>query len=35
MDLFYLAGIVLFLGLCMALASGCEQLRRHPPGGRP
>ncbi|MCG1042921.1 potassium ABC transporter ATPase [Mycetohabitans sp. B8] len=33
MDLVYLAGIVLFLGLCMALAAGCDKLRRTP-GGR-
>jgi hypothetical protein len=34
MDLVYLAGIVLFLGLCVALASGCERLRRRVTGGR-
>lgn len=33
MDLVYLAGIVLFLGLCMALTAGCDKLRRTP-GGR-
>jgi hypothetical protein len=35
MDLYYLAGIVLFAGLCVAFAGGCEQLRQRPPGGRP
>lgn len=32
MDLLYLAGIVLFWGLCVALTSGCEHLRRRAPG---
>jgi hypothetical protein len=35
MDLAYLAGIVLFWGICVALAHGCERLRRRPAGGRP
>ena len=34
MDLVYLAGIVLFWGLCVALAFGCERLHRRVPGGR-
>jgi hypothetical protein len=34
MDLLYLAGIVLFWGLCVALTGGCERLRRRVPGGR-
>ncbi|SAK42615.1 hypothetical protein AWB76_00434 [Caballeronia temeraria] len=34
MDLLYLAGIVLFWGLCVALTKGCEILRRRVPGGR-
>jgi hypothetical protein len=34
MDLLYLAGIVLFWGLCVALTRGCEQLRRRVAGGR-
>jgi hypothetical protein len=34
MDLLYIAGIALFWGLCVALAVGCEKLRRAP-GGRP
>ncbi|SAK79684.1 hypothetical protein AWB75_04852 [Caballeronia catudaia] len=35
MDLFYLAGIVLFWGVCVALTSGCDHLRRRVTGGRP
>jgi hypothetical protein len=34
MDLIYLAGIVLFWGLCVALTSGCERMRRRVTGGR-
>jgi hypothetical protein len=34
MDLFYVAGIVLVAGLCVALTSGCERLRRRVTGGR-
>jgi hypothetical protein len=34
MDLIYVAGIVLFAGLCMALTGGCERLRRRVTGGR-
>jgi hypothetical protein len=34
MDLFYIAGIVAFWGICSALAIGCDKLRRAP-GGRP
>ncbi|PXW22768.1 hypothetical protein C7408_110162 [Paraburkholderia caballeronis] len=34
MDLIYLAGIVFFWGLCVALASGCEKLARRSSGGR-
>jgi hypothetical protein len=35
MDLLYVAGIALFLGLCVALAGGCERLSRRATGGRP
>jgi hypothetical protein len=34
MDLIYLAGIVAFWGLCLALVIGCEKLQRNAPGGR-
>lgn len=34
MDLLYLAGIVAFWGLCVALTRGCERLHRRVPGGR-
>ncbi|CAH2788380.1 MAG: hypothetical protein CBHOC_2232 [uncultured Caballeronia sp.] len=34
MDLPYLAGIVAFWGLCVALARGCECLRRRLRGDR-
>lgn len=33
MDLIYIAGIVLLMGLCVALTAGCDKLRRTP-GGR-
>jgi hypothetical protein len=35
MDLIYIAGIVVFLGLSVALVIGCEKLYGHAPGGRP
>ncbi|CAL8480059.1 MULTISPECIES: potassium ABC transporter ATPase [Caballeronia] len=35
MDFIYLAGIVLFWGLCVALTRGCERLSRRATGGRP
>jgi hypothetical protein len=35
MDLIYLAGIVLFWGLCVVLTRGCERLGRRATGGRP
>ncbi len=35
MDLIYIAGIAVFLGLSLALVVGCEKLHRHAPGGRP
>jgi len=35
MDLIYLAGIVAFGALCVALAAGCEKLGSRAPGGRP
>jgi hypothetical protein len=35
MDVIYIAGIVIFCGLCLALANGCEKLRRRVSGGRP
>ena len=35
MDVIYLVGIAVFLGLCMALTAGCEKLRGRGPGGRP
>jgi hypothetical protein len=34
MDLMYLAGIIAFWALCIALTLGCDKLRRVP-GGRP
>ncbi|SAL55825.1 hypothetical protein AWB66_03045 [Caballeronia telluris] len=34
MDLLYIAGMAVFVGLCVALVAGCEKLRRAP-GGRP
>lgn len=34
MDFIYLVGIAIFLGLCMALTTGCERLRNRKPGGR-
>jgi hypothetical protein len=35
MDFIYLAGIALFMALCMALSVGCEKLHGREPGGRP
>jgi hypothetical protein len=35
MDFIYIVGIVVFTGLCLALAAGCEKLRNRAPGGRP
>jgi Potassium-transporting ATPase A subunit len=35
MDFVYIVGIVVFCGLCLALAAGCEKLRSRAPGGRP
>jgi hypothetical protein len=35
MDLIYIAGIAVFLGISVALVAGCEKLRRDAPGGRP
>lgn len=35
MDFMYLVGIAIFLGLCVALAAGCDKLRNRGPGGRP
>ncbi|EEA03339.1 hypothetical protein BH160DRAFT_1365 [Burkholderia sp. H160] len=35
MDVIYIAGIVVFCGLCLGLANGCEKLHRRAPGGRP
>lgn len=34
MDLVYLGGIVVFYGLCVWLAAGCDRLRVRPPGSR-
>jgi hypothetical protein len=35
MDFTYIAGIVVFCVLCLALTAGCEKLRSRAPGGRP
>lgn len=35
MDFMYLAGIAIFLGLCLALIAGCDKLGNRGPGGRP
>jgi hypothetical protein len=34
MDVIYIAGIVAFCSLCLALATGCEKLNRRTSGGR-
>ncbi len=34
MDLLYLAGTVLFWGVCVALTGGCDRLRCRVIGGR-
>lgn len=34
MDLVYLGGIMVFYGLCVWLAAGCDRLQARPPGSR-